>query len=122
MCGRNTYQYKYLRRNHESLHTRTHKNEIHIRKNAGYHGTSIRNVPWQQLPKPLRQLSKQQRHYRCRTVGTLYPTIPFSKGKLSMKNFINTLYRICLSIGQARAAAAMARAGMHKEAREMMAG
>jgi hypothetical protein len=39
-----------------------------------------------------------------------------------MKNFINTLYRICLSIGQARAAAAMARAGMHKEAREMMAG
>jgi hypothetical protein len=39
-----------------------------------------------------------------------------------MKNFIDTLYRICLSIGQARAAAAMARAGMHKEAREMMAG
>ncbi len=38
-----------------------------------------------------------------------------------MKNFINTLYKICLSIGQARAAAAMARAGMHKEAREMMA-
>jgi hypothetical protein len=39
-----------------------------------------------------------------------------------MKNFIDTLYRICLSIGQARAAAAMARAGMHKEAKEMMAG
>jgi hypothetical protein len=39
-----------------------------------------------------------------------------------MKNFLNTLYKIGLSIGQARAAAAMARAGMHKEAREMMAG
>jgi hypothetical protein len=39
-----------------------------------------------------------------------------------MKNFINTLYKIGLSIGQARAAAAMARAGMHKEAREMMTG
>lgn len=38
-----------------------------------------------------------------------------------MKNFIDTLYKICLSIGQARAASAMARAGMHKEAREMMA-
>ena len=37
-----------------------------------------------------------------------------------MKNFINTLYEIALSIGQARAAAAMARAGMHKEAREIM--
>jgi hypothetical protein len=39
-----------------------------------------------------------------------------------MKNFLNTLYEICLSIGQAKAASAMARAGMHKEAREMMAG
>jgi hypothetical protein len=38
-----------------------------------------------------------------------------------MKNFLNTLYKIGLSIGQARAAAAMARAGMHKEAQEMMA-
>jgi hypothetical protein len=38
-----------------------------------------------------------------------------------MKNFINTLYKIGLSIGQARAAAAMARAGMHKEAQKMMA-
>ena len=38
-----------------------------------------------------------------------------------MKNFLNTLYKIGLSIGQARAAAAMARAGMHKEAHEMMA-
>jgi hypothetical protein len=39
-----------------------------------------------------------------------------------MKNFLNTLYNIGLSIGQARAAAAMARAGMHKEAQKMMAG
>jgi hypothetical protein len=38
-----------------------------------------------------------------------------------MKNFLNTLYEIGLSIGQARAAAAMARAGMHKEAQKMMA-
>jgi hypothetical protein len=38
-----------------------------------------------------------------------------------MKNFLNTLYNIGLSIGQARAAAAMARAGMHKEAQKMMA-
>jgi hypothetical protein len=38
-----------------------------------------------------------------------------------MKNFLNTLYKIGLSIGQARAAAAMARAGLHKEAQAMMA-
>jgi hypothetical protein len=38
-----------------------------------------------------------------------------------MKNFLNTLYEICISIGRARAAAAMARAGMHKEAQELMA-
>ena len=38
-----------------------------------------------------------------------------------MKNFLNALYKIGLSIGQARAAAAMARAGMHKEAQKMMA-
>lgn len=38
-----------------------------------------------------------------------------------MKNFLNTLYKIGLSIGQARAAAAMARAGLHKEAQEMAA-
>lgn len=37
-----------------------------------------------------------------------------------MKNFLNTLYQLSLSIGQARAAAAMARAGMHKEARDIM--
>jgi len=38
-----------------------------------------------------------------------------------MKNFLNTLYEIGLSIGKARAAAAMARAGLHKEAQTMMA-
>jgi hypothetical protein len=38
-----------------------------------------------------------------------------------MKNFLNTLYEIGISIGQARAAAAMARAGMYTEARELMA-
>ena len=37
-----------------------------------------------------------------------------------MKNFLNTLYEIGVSIGQARAAAAMARAGMLEEARALM--
>jgi hypothetical protein len=37
-----------------------------------------------------------------------------------MKNFLNTLYGICISIGQARAAAAMARAGMYTEAKALM--
>jgi len=38
-----------------------------------------------------------------------------------MKNFINTLYQIAVSIGQARAAAAMARSGMYAEAQALMA-
>jgi hypothetical protein len=38
-----------------------------------------------------------------------------------MKNFLNTLYEIGISIGQTRAAAAMARAGMYKEAQTLMA-
>ena len=37
-----------------------------------------------------------------------------------MKTFLNALYEISLSIGQARAAAAMARAGMHEEAKAIM--
>jgi len=37
-----------------------------------------------------------------------------------MKNFLNTLYNICVSIGQARAAAAMARSGMYNEAKALM--
>jgi hypothetical protein len=37
-----------------------------------------------------------------------------------MKSFLNTLYEICLSIGQARAAAAMARAGMYDQAKSIM--
>jgi hypothetical protein len=37
-----------------------------------------------------------------------------------MKNFLNVLYQIGISFGQARAASAMARAGMHKEARELV--
>jgi hypothetical protein len=37
-----------------------------------------------------------------------------------MKKLLNTLYEICLSIGQTRAAAAMARAGMYDEARALM--
>jgi hypothetical protein len=37
-----------------------------------------------------------------------------------MKKILNVLYEIGLSIGQARAAAAMARAGMHEEARAIM--
>jgi hypothetical protein len=38
-----------------------------------------------------------------------------------MKNFLNTLYEIGLSIGQARAAATLVRAGMYAEAKELMA-
>jgi hypothetical protein len=38
-----------------------------------------------------------------------------------MKNFLNMLYEIGVSIGQARAAAAMVRAGMYTEAKELMA-
>jgi hypothetical protein len=37
-----------------------------------------------------------------------------------MKTFLNALYEIGLSIGQARAAAAMARAGMLEEAKAIM--
>ena len=37
-----------------------------------------------------------------------------------MKNFLNALYEISISIGQARAAAAMARAGMYNEAKALM--
>ena len=37
-----------------------------------------------------------------------------------MKKILQAFYEISLSIGQARAAAAMARAGMHKEARDIM--
>jgi hypothetical protein len=37
-----------------------------------------------------------------------------------MKKLLNILYEIGLSIGQARAAAAMARAGMYKEAQTLM--
>jgi hypothetical protein len=37
-----------------------------------------------------------------------------------MKNFLNILYEIGLSIGKARAAAAMVRAGLHDEAKTLM--
>jgi|APGre2960657373_1045057.scaffolds.fasta_scaffold20014_7 hypothetical protein len=37
-----------------------------------------------------------------------------------MKNFLNTLYELSLSIGQARAAAALARSGMYNEAKALM--
>jgi hypothetical protein len=37
-----------------------------------------------------------------------------------MKNFLNTLYEICVSIGQARAAAALARIGRIDEAKALM--
>jgi hypothetical protein len=37
-----------------------------------------------------------------------------------MKAFLNTLYEIGLSIGQARAAAALARAGLYTEAKALM--
>jgi hypothetical protein len=38
-----------------------------------------------------------------------------------MKKLLNILYEIGLSIGQARAAAGLARAGMYTEAKELMA-
>ena len=37
-----------------------------------------------------------------------------------MKNILNTLYNICISIGQTRAAAAMARNGKYAEAKAIM--
>jgi hypothetical protein len=37
-----------------------------------------------------------------------------------MKNFLNTLYEIAVSVGQARAAAAMARMGRIDEAKALM--
>lgn len=37
-----------------------------------------------------------------------------------MKNFLNALYEICLSIGQARAASALARAGQYQAAKDLM--
>jgi hypothetical protein len=37
-----------------------------------------------------------------------------------MKNFLNTLYIIFESMGKAKAAAHLARCGMHKEARDLM--
>jgi len=38
-----------------------------------------------------------------------------------MKNFINTFYDFLHAMGKAKAATALARAGMHKEARDLMA-
>ena len=37
-----------------------------------------------------------------------------------MKNFLNTLYEICISIGQTRAACALARMGRYEEAKALM--
>ena len=37
-----------------------------------------------------------------------------------MKNFLNSLYEICLSIGQIRAASALARAGLYAESKALM--
>jgi hypothetical protein len=37
-----------------------------------------------------------------------------------MKNFLNTLSSLFESIGKARAAAHLARCGLHKEARDLM--
>jgi hypothetical protein len=37
-----------------------------------------------------------------------------------MKKILNALYEIGISIGKARAAAALARRGLHKEARDLM--
>jgi hypothetical protein len=37
-----------------------------------------------------------------------------------MKNFLNTLYNFFQSLGEAKAASALARAGLHKEAETLM--
>jgi hypothetical protein len=37
-----------------------------------------------------------------------------------MKKILDTLYSICIGIGKVRAASAMARAGMHAEAKALM--
>jgi hypothetical protein len=37
-----------------------------------------------------------------------------------MKKLLNFLYEVGISIGQARAAAALARQGLHQEARDLM--
>ena len=37
-----------------------------------------------------------------------------------MKNFLNTIYNICLSIGQTRAACALARSGHYEQAKALM--
>jgi hypothetical protein len=37
-----------------------------------------------------------------------------------MKNFLNTVYNICVSIGQTRAACALARMGRYEEAKTIM--
>lgn len=39
-----------------------------------------------------------------------------------MKNFLNTIYAFFHEMGKAKAASAMARAGMYKEAKDLMAG
>jgi len=38
-----------------------------------------------------------------------------------MKNFLNTLYNFFQAMGEAKAASALARAGMHKDAEKLMA-
>ena len=38
-----------------------------------------------------------------------------------MKNFLKTIYAFFQAMGKAKAASAMARAGHHKEARDLMA-
>jgi hypothetical protein len=37
-----------------------------------------------------------------------------------MKNFFNAIYQICLSIGQARAAAELSRNGLYAEAKALL--
>lgn len=39
-----------------------------------------------------------------------------------MKTVLNTIYQLCLSIGQARAASALARAGEYAAAKAIMTG
>ena len=100
-------------------HTEDTQNEIPIKLYARTNGTFSRNVPRQFISKPLRRLSKHQRHYRCRTVGKLHPTIQLPKGTISMKTILNSIWSVLVSVGEARHAAFLARQGKVAEAKAL---
>lgn len=104
-----------------SLYTQikdTH-NENHIRLYARSRRTPSRNVPKQFLSKPLRQLSKYQRHHRRRTIRTLYQRIQLTQGKLPMKKFFKSLIVFFEAMARAKAASVLARQGKIEEAKKI---